>query len=190
LLADASLISDPDGLGALSWQWQRSADGGATWIDIPSASNDSYTLVADDVGNQVRVKGSYVDGQGFNNTVYSDASLLISAAMSPMSLAFDPSDSAPLILDDTASIKITPNTMPVGDTDDIQINQLTSLMQTDELNTLLAMQFHPQDFGSGFDPAFSHLSSFKSYLDGNNISYFDEFIIQLEQDARYIDAVI
>ena len=80
--------------------------------------------------------------------------------------------------------------MPVGDTDDIQINQLTSLMQTDELNTLLAMQFHPQDFGSGFDPAFSHLSSFKSYLDGNNISYFDEFIIQLEQDARYIDAVI
>ena len=72
--ADTSLLSDPDGLGAFSYQWQRSEDGEETWSDIAGATNDQYLLTNDDALNQVRVEISYVDGQGFDNVVYSEAS--------------------------------------------------------------------------------------------------------------------
>jgi len=70
------------------------------------------------------------------------------------------------------------------------INPLPSLMQTDELNLLLATQSHSQDFWSGFESVFSQPGSFHSYFDGNNLSDLEGFIIQPEQNVRYIDAVI
>jgi hypothetical protein len=74
LYADASLIVDADGVGAISWQWQRSEDGGATWSDITGATSGSYTLGDSDAGKLVRTKGSYTDGQGTVETVFSAAS--------------------------------------------------------------------------------------------------------------------
>ncbi|WP_298282376.1 hypothetical protein [Novosphingobium sp.] len=74
LYADASLIADPDGVGAITWQWQRSADGGATWGNIAGASAESYNLAQADVGALVRVAASYTDGGGTAEVVYSIAS--------------------------------------------------------------------------------------------------------------------
>jgi phage gp29-like protein len=64
LTADTSTIADADGLGAFSYQWARSTDGGATWANIAGATASTYTLGDADVGNLVRVAVSYTDGQG------------------------------------------------------------------------------------------------------------------------------
>jgi hypothetical protein len=38
-----------------AYQWQRSGDGGVTWTDLPGADSATYVVVADDVGNALRV---------------------------------------------------------------------------------------------------------------------------------------
>ena len=63
LTADTSSVVDPDGLGALTYQWQRSADNGATWSDV-GADAASYLLDDGDVGTVLRVVITYVDGDG------------------------------------------------------------------------------------------------------------------------------
>lgn len=71
LTADASGLNDPDGLGTLSWQWLR--DGMA----IAGATGDSYTLTQDDVGAGIRVRVSYTDGSGTDETVTSAATAAV-----------------------------------------------------------------------------------------------------------------
>ena len=54
-------ISDPDGLGAYSYQWIRvDSDGESNPVDIGTDS-DTYTLVDADEGKKVRVKVSFTD---------------------------------------------------------------------------------------------------------------------------------
>jgi hypothetical protein len=60
LTADASGISDADGLGAFSYQWLR--DG----VVIGGATSSTYTLGNADVGTQISVQVNYTDGQGTN----------------------------------------------------------------------------------------------------------------------------
>ena len=74
LYANADQIFDADRRGTVSWQWQRSGDGGLTWGDIAGATEISYTLDDGDVGKLVRTKGSYTDGEGTVETVYSASS--------------------------------------------------------------------------------------------------------------------
>jgi hypothetical protein len=73
LTAVTSSLVDLDGLGALSYQWQRSANG-STWSDIGSATASTMTLGNADVGNFVRLAVTYVDGLGTTETVISDHS--------------------------------------------------------------------------------------------------------------------
>ncbi len=58
LTADTSGISDPDGLGAFSYQWLR--DG----VAIAGATASTYTLGDADVGTQISVQVSYTDVRG------------------------------------------------------------------------------------------------------------------------------
>jgi Ca2+-binding RTX toxin-like protein len=74
LYADASQITDADGVGAIGWQWQRSTDNGSHWDDITDASFTSYTLSQADVGGLVRLQASYTDGGGTSEVVNSSAS--------------------------------------------------------------------------------------------------------------------
>jgi hypothetical protein len=53
-------VATPD----VTYQWQISEDEGATWADIVGATSRSYEAVGADVGDQLRVIISYVDGQG------------------------------------------------------------------------------------------------------------------------------
>ena len=57
-------LSDPDGsVSDISWQWAASSDG-SNWSDISGADSDTYTPVARDVGNYLRVTASYADLYG------------------------------------------------------------------------------------------------------------------------------
>ena len=47
-----------------SYQWARSADGGATWASIAGATASTLTLGSADVGTLIRVSVGYTDGQG------------------------------------------------------------------------------------------------------------------------------
>jgi len=76
LFADTSTLADADGLGTLSFQWQRSSDG-INWSNISLATAKSYVLVDADVAKYVRVVSSYTDGAGKLEAVYSPSSLLI-----------------------------------------------------------------------------------------------------------------
>jgi len=65
LTADASGVTDIDGLGAFSYQWRRSG------TDIIGASASTYTLVQDDIGKTIDVMVSYTDGFGAPESVTS-----------------------------------------------------------------------------------------------------------------------
>ena len=67
-----STLADADGLGPLSYRWQTSADGSA-WVDLAGATSASLTLAEAQVGLQLRVIGSYVDGRGSLETSTSPA---------------------------------------------------------------------------------------------------------------------
>ena len=64
LTADTSTIADADGLGAFTYQWVRSTDGGTTWSSIAGATASTYTLGDADVNALIEVSVAYTDGQG------------------------------------------------------------------------------------------------------------------------------
>lgn len=53
-------VATPD----VTYQWQLSEDNGTTWVDIPGATERTYEPLPGDVGDNLRVIISYVDGQG------------------------------------------------------------------------------------------------------------------------------
>ena len=70
VLTAANTLADPDGLGAITYQWYR--DG----APIGGATNATYALTAADVGKAITVTASYTDG---GNTIESVTSAPISA---------------------------------------------------------------------------------------------------------------
>jgi hypothetical protein len=63
LIIDLSSVSDSDGMGSVSVQWQISSDN-KKWTNISGATNQSFTPREIHVANRLRVVISYVDGQG------------------------------------------------------------------------------------------------------------------------------
>ena len=63
LIIDLSSVTDSDGMGAVSVQWQISSDN-KKWTNISGATNQSFTPREIHVGSRLRVAISYVDGQG------------------------------------------------------------------------------------------------------------------------------
>ena len=57
LTAETGTLADSDGLGDLSYQWQRS-DGQGNFVDIADATGQTYTLGDDDVGQTVRFRSA------------------------------------------------------------------------------------------------------------------------------------
>ncbi|MCB1327946.1 MAG: hypothetical protein KDK28_00070 [Maritimibacter sp.] len=66
LTANTSTLGDEDGLGTMSFQWLR--DG----TPIAGATGEDYVLTQDDVGAEIAVQASWIDGQGTAESVTSD----------------------------------------------------------------------------------------------------------------------
>ncbi|AJA08080.1 heme peroxidase [Sphingopyxis fribergensis] len=78
LTVDVSGIADAEGLGALSYRWQVSSDGGTTWNNIlANATGSSFTPtdgilgIGGQVGGLIRVAVSFTDGDGNAETLFS-----------------------------------------------------------------------------------------------------------------------
>ena len=63
LIVDLSSVTDADGMGTVSVQWQISNDN-KKWTNISGATTQSFTPRGIHVGSRLRVVISYVDGQG------------------------------------------------------------------------------------------------------------------------------
>ena len=71
LTVDASNVSDPNGLADATFEYQWVHIDGDTETDIGSATGTSYTLTAGDEGKRIRVKVTYTDDAGYEETLVS-----------------------------------------------------------------------------------------------------------------------
>ena len=76
LTASASDIADDDGLAnaAFAWQWI------ANDADIARATGATYTLMSAEVGKTVKVRATFTDDRGAEETVLSDATAAVTTA--------------------------------------------------------------------------------------------------------------
>ena len=78
LTADASGVSDADGLGTFAYQWI--SNNGTADSDISGATSMTYAPVAADVGNTLKVSVSFTDDAGQDEMVTSAATAAVAAA--------------------------------------------------------------------------------------------------------------
>ncbi len=71
-LLAANILADEDGMGAVGYQWESSADG-AAWTDMAGAVGSTFTLSQAQVGQRIRVVAGYTDGHGTTESIASMA---------------------------------------------------------------------------------------------------------------------
>ena len=113
LTVDTAGISDADGLTNPSYRYQWIANDGASDTDIAGATSSSYALVAADEGNSIKVKVSFTDDAGSDETLTSTATGAVTAAepeeppSRPQGLTGTVHDSVSLTWDDPGDATIT-----------------------------------------------------------------------------------
>ena len=82
-LSISNTIEDLDGKNNEIYAWERSSDGGKTWLAIDGESNQNYTLTQGDKGSILRAKFTYQeDGtDGSIRSIYSEATPRVLSAL-------------------------------------------------------------------------------------------------------------
>ena len=80
LTADTSGIADADGLTNVTYGYQWIANDGTSDTAISGATNSTYTLVAADEGGTIKVRVSFTDDAGNDETLTSAATAAVDAA--------------------------------------------------------------------------------------------------------------
>ena len=78
LTVDTSAIADDDGLTNPSYSYQWIANYGTPDSDIQDATSSAYTLGSGDVGKTIKVKVSFTDDEGNEETLTSAATAVVS----------------------------------------------------------------------------------------------------------------
>ncbi len=89
LTASTSGIADADGLTNVSYNYQWIRNDGGTDTDILDATGASYSLVDADEGKTIKVKVSFTDDAGHEETLTSAATSLVAAAPSPLTVSLE-----------------------------------------------------------------------------------------------------
>ena len=79
LTADVSSIADVDGLTNVSYSYQWIRNDGTDDADIGGQTGSTYTLTAEDVGKTIKVRVSFTDDAGNNETLTSAATAAVAA---------------------------------------------------------------------------------------------------------------
>ena len=117
LTADTSGIADSDGLSSVSYSYQWVSNDGTSDTEIPNATDSTYTLVAADEGKTIKVKVTFTDDAGFNETLTSTATEEVSFAVQQQ-IANSPATGGPAITG-TAQVgeTLTADTSGISDFD-------------------------------------------------------------------------
>ena len=83
LTADTTGISDSDGLANATFTYQWLADD----ADITDATGSTYALAAADEGKTIKVRASFTDDRGHQETLTSTATATVASAPSPLTAA-------------------------------------------------------------------------------------------------------
>ena len=83
LEASRSGIADADGLSNATFTWQWIANDGASDADISGATDTTYTLTSSEEGKTIKVRVTFTDDGGTEETVVSDATAEVGAAALP-----------------------------------------------------------------------------------------------------------
>ncbi len=76
----AAKLSDPDGTpNPISWEWQRSSDGGANWSPLATATGDTYDVQPGDASQVLRAIATYVDAAGQSSSAISDSKTILAS---------------------------------------------------------------------------------------------------------------
>ena len=112
LTADISGIADADGLTNVSYSYQWIANDANTDTDISGQTGSTYTLVSADVGKTIKVRVSFTDDGGNEETLTSAATVAVAAR------ANNPPTGAPTI-NGTAQVgeTLTADTSGIADED-------------------------------------------------------------------------
>ena len=112
LSADMSGIGDADGLTNVSYSYQWIRNDGSLDTDITDAADSSYTLVAADDGKTIKVRVSFTDDAGNDESLNSAATATIAATPN------SPATGAPAVTG-TAQVgeTLTADTSGIADTD-------------------------------------------------------------------------
>ena len=84
LTASTSGISDSDGLTNVTFTYQWLSSDGASDSDISGASSSTYTLVESDEGKTIKVRVSFTDDRGHQETLTSTPTVAAASAPSPL----------------------------------------------------------------------------------------------------------
>ena len=82
LTAEVSGVTDADGLTNASFSYQWIRNDGNTDSDIESATSTTYNLVTADQGKTIKVRVSFTDGGGYQETLTSTATIAVAARTS------------------------------------------------------------------------------------------------------------
>ena len=84
LTASAGAIVDADGLENVEFAWQWIANDGAADADIAGATAATYTLTAADLGNTIKVRVTFTDDGGTEETLVSAATVTVAETQPPV----------------------------------------------------------------------------------------------------------
>ena len=115
LTADTTGIADDDGLTKATYGYQWVANDGTTDTDISGATDNTYTLVADDEGKTIKVRVTVTDDAENETTLTSAATEAVAARPN------SPATGLPTI-GGTAEVgeTLTANTTGIGDADGLE----------------------------------------------------------------------
>ena len=122
LTVDASGIEDPNGLARVQFRYQWISNHGGTDTAIAGATDSSYTLVAADEGNTIKVRVDFTDRGGYSESLTSAATASVTSAVEGSSGGETPQNSpatgAPTI-SGTAQVgeTLTADTSGIADSD-------------------------------------------------------------------------
>ena len=88
LTASGSDIADVDGLGDTTFAWQWLANDGTADAEIPGATGSSYTLTAADAGKTIKVRVTFTDDEGTEETLVSDTTAAVAAVAAGLTADF------------------------------------------------------------------------------------------------------
>ena len=121
--------------GSETWSWARSPNGASDWTPISGETSDTYTPVADDVGDYLRATASYTDGAGPDKSAQ---------AISANAVELAPGRNAPVFTEGPTATRSVPRNTPAGR------NIGAPVSATDADNDALTYSLGGPD-GAGFD---------------------------------------